>query len=39
MARMGVVPNLRMSKAIYLHELSSAAIGEAGAVDRTESTW
>lgn len=39
MARMGVGPNLRMSKAIYLHELNSAAIGEVGAVDRTESTW
>lgn len=39
MARMGVGPNLRMSKAIYLHELNSAAIGEAGTVDQTESTW
>lgn len=38
MARMGVGPNLSMSKAIYLHDLNSAAIGEAGAVNRTEST-
>lgn len=39
MARMGVGPNLRMSKGIYLHDLNSAVIGEAGAVDRPESTW
>ncbi|MCJ1465121.1 SNF1-interacting protein [Pseudocyphellaria aurata] len=38
MARMGVGPNLSMSKAIYLHELNNAAIGEAGAVDLTENT-
>lgn len=39
MARMGVGPNLRMSKGIYLRDLNSAVIGEAGAVDRPESTW
>lgn len=39
MARMGVGPSLRMSKAIYLHDLNSAAIGEAGAGNGTESTW
>lgn len=39
MARMGVGPNLRMSKTIYLYDLYSAATGDTGAIERPENKW
>lgn len=39
MARMGVGPNLSMSKAVYLHDLYDAAVDETGAVARPENLW
>lgn len=39
MARMGVGPNLRMSKAIYLHDLYDAAVEETAAVDTPGNSW